>query len=290
MPSKKGHSKQKTHKKKESNSTLYRKATPRTIQIATKRNKNMKLKFVVNQSYVLDPSVTGFPAGNCAFLCYRANSIYHSQVPVSTAAGLWASQDPTKYSNLSSAAINQNADGWSEWTERFQHFCVTGSRITATFEPAGSGVPMIMSIHLSGVGAAIQASTTSARINALPYVSKASVVSQGITIPASAGCRLAMNYSARKFEGVVDPDDNSNLRGRFANSLLVPPTTGTTPFEQSFYYINFTPVDPATTGAMPKGVVRVKVEYITHLKEPTESNQIQLSTMKADFFGAADEL
>lgn len=276
----------KKHKKKES---AYRKAVPRTLQIATKRNTNMKLKFVVNQTYILDPSVSGFAAGSCAFLCYRANSIFHSQVPVSTNAGLWASQDPTKYNNLSSAAINQNADGWNEWTERFQHYCVTGSRIQATFEPAGSGVPTIMSVHLSGVGGAVQATTTSARINSLPYVRKASIVSQGITIPNQAGARMGMNYSARKFEGITDPDDNSNLRGRFANSLLVPPTTGTSPFEQSYFYVNFTPIDPATTGAMPKGVVRVKLEYIVHLKEPTESNQIQLMTQTGDF-GAADEL
>jgi hypothetical protein len=280
--------KKRNYKKKKGKSA-YRKAVPRTIQIATKRNTNMKLKFVVNQTYVLDPTATGFPVGNCAFLSYRANSVYHSHIPVSTTAGLWASQDPTKYNNLSSAAINQNADGWNEWTERFQHYCVTGSRITATFEPAGSGVPTIMSVHLSGVGGAIQATTNSARINALPYVKKASIVSQGITIPNQAGARLSMNYSARKFEGVTDVDDNSNLRGRFANSLLVPPTTGTSPFEQSFFYVNFTPIDPATAGAMPKGVVRVKVEYIVHLKEPTESNQIQLVTDTADF-GAADEL
>lgn len=280
--------KRKVYKKKTVSS--YRKAIPRTLQIATKRNKNMKLKFVVNQTYILDPTISGFPAGQAAFLSYRANSIFSSHIPVSTTAGLWASQDPTKYNNLSSALLSQNADGWNEWTNRFQHYCVTGSKITATFEPASNGVPTIMSLHTSGVGGAIQSSTTSARINTLPYVKKASIVSTGISVPNQAGARMSMNYSARKFEGVTDPDDNSNLRGRFANTLITPPTVGLTPTEQSYYYVTFTPIDPATTGAMPRGVVRVKVEYIVHLKEPTESNQIQLQTGTSSQFDGADEL
>lgn len=86
-----------------------------------------------------------------------------------------------------------------------------------------------------------------------------------------------MTYSARKFEGVKDPDDNSNLRGRFANANLVPPTTGATPGEQSFFYLALAPVDPTSTVASGGGVLRVKIEYIVHLKEPTESNQIQIN-------------
>jgi hypothetical protein len=250
----------------------------------------MKLKFVVNQTYILDPTISGFPAGSAAFLSYRANSVFASHIPVSNDPGLWASQDPTKYNNLSSALISQNADGWTEWTNRFQHYCVTGSKVTATFEPASNGVPTIMSLHKSGVAGAIQASTTSARINNLPYVKKSSIVSTGISVPNQAGCRLSMNYSARAFEGVTDPNDNSNLRGRFANTQVTPPATGLTPTEQTYFYVTFSPIDPATTGAMPRGVVRVKIEYIVLLTEPTESNQIQLMTGSYSQFDGSDEL
>ena len=69
-----------------------------------------------------------------------------------------------------------------------------------------------------------------------------------------------MTYSARKFEGVKDPDDNSNLRGRFANANLVPPTTGATPGEQSFFYLALAPVDPTSTVASGGGVLRVTGE------------------------------
>jgi len=77
---------------------------------------------------------------------------------------------------------------------------------------------------------------------------------------------------------VKDPEDNSNLRGRFANSFVTPPVLGATPTEQSFFYLALAPIDPATSLAVGEGVLRVKIEYIVQLREPTESNQIQMVT------------
>lgn len=258
----------------------YRQAIPRTIQIATKRNMNQTLKFVVNQTYVVDPTVLA--AGKSAVLSFRANSIYNSHMPTgSTTVNAFKSQDPSKYNNNGQASpvISQNADGWDDWTERYQHFCVVGSKITYTFEPTGTGAPAILCSHLSGVSSAVTTDTTSARLNTLPYIYRHSLSTQSITsgINASTGIRGNMKYSARKFEGVKDPEDNSNLRGRFANSNLNPPTTGATPGEQSFFYLIMSPVDPTTTAKMPPGVMRLKIEYITQLKEPTESNKIQVT-------------
>lgn len=258
----------------------YRMTIPRTIQIATKRNHRQTLKFVLNQTYVVNPSAG--TAGKSAVLSYRANSIYASHMPTGNSSQLiFKSQDPAKYNNNGqlSPVISQNADGWNEWTERYQHFCVTGSKISYSFEPTGTGAPAIFCSHLSGVSGAITKDTTSARLNELPYTSRHSLATQGVTsgINASTGIRGSKMYSARKFEGVKDPEDNSNLRGRFANSNLNPPTNGATPGEQSFFYLAMAPVDPSTTSDMPQGVLRVKIEYITQLKEPTESNQIQVT-------------
>ena len=135
-----------------------------------------------------------------------------------------------------------------------------------------------MFVHLSGVQGAVQTNTTSAVMNGLPYCNRASLASSASFAYTQAGSSLSMNYSARKFEGVKDPEDNSNLRGRLANANLNPPTTGATPGEQSFYYVAFAPVDPSTVGTMAKGVLRIKVEYITQLKEPTDSNNVQVIT------------
>jgi len=257
----------------------YRTSIPRTIQIATKRNANQTLKFVVNQTYVVDP--TQLAVGKCAVLSYRANSIFHSHMPTgSNAVQVFKSQDPGKYNNngqLTPSVINQNADGWDDWTNRYQHFCVTGSKITYTFEPTGTGAPAIFFSHLAGVSSAIISDSTSAFINTLPYCHRHSVPSAPLFSIANMGIRGARTYSARKFEGVKDPEDNSNLRGRFANQYTQPANTGATPGEQSFFYLGLAPVDPNTQTKMTPGVLRVKIEYITQLKEPTESNKIQVS-------------
>jgi hypothetical protein len=267
-------------KKYASKRSQYRNVIPRTIQIATKRNMNQTLKFVVNQTYLVDPSVLA--NGKSAVLSFRANSIYQSHMPTgATAANAFISQDPSKYNNNGQASpvIQQNADGWDDWTERYQHFCVVGSKITYTFEPTGTGAPSILCSHLSGVSSAVTTDTSSARMNELPYTQRHSLSTQGVTsgINASTGIRGQMKYSARKFEGVKDPEDNSNLRGRFANANLNPPTTGATPGEQSFFYLIMSTVDPASAVKMPQGVLRLKIEYITQLKEPTESNKIQVT-------------
>lgn len=280
---KKPYAKRKYAKKKARSKNPYRKTNVRTLQIATKRNTNMTLKFVTNQTYVFQPGTGGQPVGTTAVLCFRANSIYKSQLPTSNNPGVWASQDPLKYSNDIAALVEQNADGYAEWTQRFQHFCVTGSKITATFEPSGTGCPTIMTTHVSGIQGAIQAGTTSAKINELPYVNRSSIVSN-LNL-GSKDSVLSAKYSARKFEGVKDPVDNSNLRGRFEDNNVVPPLTGLTPTEQTFFYVSFAPINPATTVNMPQGVVRVKVEYIVKLKEPTETNLIQLRGGSAHYPG-----
>lgn len=276
----------KAYKKKGKAKSNYRAQIPRTIQISTKRNKNMKLKFTLNQTWLCDPSKLTSPGETLVF-SYRANSIFESHMPTGTSVTNIAavSQDPTVYNNNAQATpvIQQNADGFDTWSNRFQHFTVTGSKITYTFEPTSANAPAILCSHLSGVSGAIQSSTTAVRLNGLPYLTRHSLVpkSSSIGIFSANGCRGSRTYSARAFEGVSDPDDNSNLRGRFANSAVTPAVIGAVPGEQSFFYIALAPINPATADYVGKGVLRVKIEYIVNLKEPTESNQIQLQTKSA---------
>lgn len=247
----------------------YRMPSARTIQIATRRNFNQTLRFVVNQSYVYDGSKT--TAGKTAVLQYIANSVFNYQTPSSTATGEFASQDPLLYDNLVASAKQPNATGWNEWTERYQHFIVTGAKLTYTFEPTSTGVPAILFAHLSGTGGAVSANTTSAQMNVKPYIKRHSIAQSFLY--GNNACRGSINYSARKFEGVTDPDDNGDLRGRFANTPLG--TVGLRPTETSHFFLSLSPVDPSAGSAMPSGVIRVKIEYLTHLREPTETNQVQ---------------
>lgn len=247
----------------------YRNPTARTIQIATRRNLKQTLRFVTNQTYVYDSSKT--PAGKTALLQFISNSIFNIQTPSSTVANEWKSQDPLTYSNLVSDAKAPNATGWNEWTERYQHFIVTGAKMTYTFEPTSTGVPAILYSHLSGTGGAVTANTTSAQLAAKPYIKRHSLAQSFLY--GNNACRGSIGYSARKFEGVTDPDDNEDLKGRFANTNLG--TTGLRPTENSHFYLSISPVDPAADSAMCSGVIRVKIEYITHMREPTETNQVQ---------------
>lgn len=260
--------------KRKSNKKMYRMPIPTTIQIATRRNLAQTLKFVVNQTYVYDGTKT--PNGKCAFLNYRCNSIFNSSMPNSLTADEWRSQEPAIYDNLASNLKTPPATGWAEWTERFSHFFVLGSKLTYTFEPNSTGAPATLFTHISGAAAAITINSTSAEMNKLPYCNRKSVTSQLLAgINSSAGCKGSINYSAKKAHGVKDVQDNSILRGRFANSGLG--TTGSAPSEQSFFYLALAPVDPNSTASMPSGVFRVKVEYVVRLVEPTETNQVQVT-------------
>lgn len=252
----------------------YRDNIPRTIQIATRRNQNQRLRFVLNQSWVVDPTV--YAAGSTMNLQYGANTIFESHLPTAAdgQALAWKAQDPTLYSNKTSDGIKQHADGYDDWAPRYQHFCVTGSKMTYTFEPTGTGVPSVLFAHLSGVTPAIIASTNSATINKLPFTNRHSIAMIGVSSPKAAGIRGDLKYSARMFEGVTDPNDNSQLRGRFGNTSSG--GVGLNPGEQSYYNLALAPVDPSTAGKMPPGVIRVKIEYIVSLREPTESNMVQV--------------
>lgn len=252
-----------------STSQRYRNSKPRTLQIATRRNPNQVLRFVVNQTYYYDGSKTA--AGQTAVLQYRANSIYTSHVPTSAISGEFISQDPTLYDNYIPAAISQNADGYTEWSSRYQHFCVLGSKIQSTFEPTTTGSASAHFHHLSGISGAIQPTTQMKDINKLPYCFRNSVVATTVQ-RGNTGSRMSQQYSARKYEGVSNVQDNSNLRGSFA--------APGTPSEQTFFYVGIAPVTQMTStspNVNPQGVLRVKIEYIVMLKEPTETNQVQVT-------------
>lgn len=263
----------------------YRRSKPKTLQIATRRNPNQVLRFVINQTYYLDG--TAAAKGETAVLQFRANSIYNSHMPSSAIAGQWLSQDPAKYSNLISDGVVQDAEGYNEWKDRYQHFCVLGSKIQSTFEPATTGQASVHFHHLSGITGSITKDTQMKDINELPYTYRNSIMATTVQ-RGNTGSRMSQQYSAKKFEGVSNVNDNSNLRGSFSTASS---PTGSPPGEQSFFYVGVAPTTqkPATSpNQTPSGVMRVKIEYICMLKEPTESNQVQVT---ATANGAAhDEL
>jgi len=245
------------------------------------------LKFSKNMVYKIRPGGTVGGMENC-FLQFRANSIYNifANNGSSNAGGTWASQDSTAYGPLVPLV---NADGYSDWSNRYFHSTVVGSKITVTFEPTGidsaapaatNAVPCTLYIIKSGSDASIGTGTEMATINALPYTKKAHITPQSSTFGTAGsatyrstnqqGCRLSMGYSARSFEGVTSPLDNDQLKGQMGAAPVIPA-------DVSFFTVGLRNMFPsgAAADAMISGVLNVKIEYTAILTEPTITNKVQ---------------
>lgn len=254
-----------------STNKLYHPAIPRTLQIATRRTNSQMLRFVKNMTFGIAPQ----PLAENIFLTIRANSINNILVNNGSQnqPGTWNAQDNLDYG---SGVAVVNADGWGDWNERFQHFTVMGSKCQVTYEPidvqygptgAPKFIPTTLYINLAGVNGAIDPLTACKDVIKKPYTKRAQILQSS----AAGGKRLYSFYSAKKFEGVSDVLDNSNLRGRLG--------TGAPPSENSFYNIGLVPtisnaLGGAVTQTVPGGILRVKMEYIVKLTEPTLTNEV----------------
>lgn len=243
---------------------MYRPLVPRTIQIATRRNHSQTLRFVKNMVFDYNPGTVAGTETNG--MTIRANSIADIIADTYGTPNVFTAQ-----SSSYAPGSTVNADGWDEWDSRYQHFCVTGSKLSATFEPYGTGEdqgqPGMLALKLSGVNGVISASTDAAQINILPYVSKGHVFG---ACNQNRGTRLFKHYSAKKFEGVKDVRDAQQLRGRFVGQ-----SEQAQPAERSFFEVALCKLNPNVGQQMPKGILTIKVEYIVQLLEPTESNEVQ---------------
>ena len=250
---------------------LYHSPIPRTLQVATRRSNSQMLRFVKNMTFGVNPQALS----ENIFLTIRANSLNNIMVNGGgqNQGGTWTAQDPLNYG---AAVAVVNADGFDEWKDRFQHFTVLGSKIQITYEPidvqyepsgAPKFIPTTLYVNLSGVNGAIDPLTACKDVIKKPYTKRAQIMQSS----AAGGKRLYQFYSAKKFEGVSDVLDNSNLRGRMG--------TGAPPSENSFYNVGIVPTINSNLGGQvsqtsPSGIMRIKVEYIAKLTEPTLTNEV----------------
>lgn len=275
---------------------LYRPRIPRTLQIATRRPTYTTLRFVKNMTFKVEPQLNqtqGVPINaqqNCC-LTINANAITNilpysvgnngTNFQENTNIGqIWYSQNPTDYGPP--LTVGQGVVTHAEGVERFQdiykHYTVLGSRCQVTYEPYGtnSGDPATLYIGLNSAPAnAITPLSDMADINSQPYFKRAQVLGNP-NAGSGQGVRVYQNYSARKFEGVKDPTDNSILRGSFPTSD--PVAASVEPNEKTFYKVGIMNTISEATGnqgvAAPRGVMRIKVEYITRVTEPTQKNPV----------------
>lgn len=141
-------------------------------------------------------------------------------------------------------------------------------------------MPTTAYINLAGNTSQIATGTEMSIINELPYTKRASMVpsqtnsQQGGLVSSSTwgnnGVRLFHFYSTKSFEGVKDVSDNEQLKGAMLASPAVPN-------EGSFFTVGLRNTIPSGTATdrMLNGILRIKIEYITLLTEPTSTNKVQ---------------
>ena len=257
------------------------------------RPKQAMLVFRKQLVYKVNPGGNNI-SGNAleaVYLTLRANSIYQifQQSGSVNHAGVWTSQDTLEYS----PGVNCNADGWDDWKLRFQHFTVLGSKCDVTYEPIARDIPAgtsepdqaeisksesnqaVLFVHKAGSTGVINATSTMATIGKDPYLKKASVYVEAGTIGRPA--RLSCKYSAKKFEGVVNVMDNTTLRGSMDSGIASPAQ----PVERSYFNVGLIPTIHAAGAHQCAGILRINLEYITKLTEPTQTNQPSLGMLNA---------
>jgi len=257
---------------------------PKTLQYATVRPKSAVLIFRKQLVYKVNPGGNNL-SGNaleCVYLTFRANSIYQifQQTGSVNHTGVWMSQNALEYS----PGVNCNADGYDNWKTRFQHFTVLGSKCQATYEPQSRNQPdglspaeqhaynesdsnqSIFFVHKAGSTGIINATSTMATIGTDPYLQKSSVYVE--TGSAGRPARVTSKYSTKRFEGVKDVMDNTTLRGVLDSGITSPAQ----PVERSYFNVGIIPTIHAAGAHQCAGVMRINLEYICKLTEPTQTN------------------
>lgn len=173
-----------------------------------------------------------------------------------------------------SGAIGDTVEGLSDWLGddgRYGTYCVLGAKlevngIAAT--PDTSGTTSYINNYALGVHKAANGDTDVVPATQLPAIQKMAFTKQknGFGNPKTAGGQQAMRfadtYSAKRWEGVSDVKDNSNLHG----------TLTTAPTEGGKFQIFYASREPTTLSNPPPMLMRVKIKYIVLLSDPKKKN------------------
>ena len=258
----------------------------RTLQVATQRQKNIKLKFISNQQYLVCCQSTGTGTySENTYLSIRCNGIasimYRNgsqNIGGASAARSWAPVG----TGYGPGVTHLDADGVALWLGKYNHFTVVSSKLTATFNTtncqehgvdtaqANRSGPVCCYIHKSSTPDSLLTTSTAGDLLAKPYVVK-QVLQPGDT---NTGCKLSMAYSAKHFEGVKGSVvGHDQLRGGMASS------GATNPGELSYLHIGIMEARgtsrPLNAGIerLPIMMINLHMEYVVALTEPSDLQQ-----------------
>lgn len=243
--------KKKTWSKPRKGST-YRNSVPRSIENVTLRPMHRVCKFQARERYLVNNVVA-------------ANVKSVLQIPLtyfdtpSVISGVWSGDSGNFHP----------PNAYNEWFPKYKYYKILGARVSVTVRPSGIGeiganqLQNLAFISIVPDNGTISAATSLEELEEDRAIKQAhwrySSMSGGMK-----GCRLAMNYSAKKTHGLTDVKDYGPLRA--------PTTFGTTASENSYCSVILSgALDSATTGH-PGAIVDVYATYIVSFTEPTMTN------------------
>ena len=143
--------------------------------------------------------------------------------------------------------------GRDEWSNFYNHVTVLGSRIKATFVPRGSTATTSSGL----VAITLKANDTVSvdPITPLLEAKGAKWAYMGLGNATAKGTTLRNYFSAKKFFGVTDVNDNNDLKA----------AVGFNPAEQAYFHVQVGPQD-GLADAQPIDVI-VQIDYICRYQE-----------------------
>lgn len=166
---------------------------------------------------------------------FRANSIFDPDV------------DP---------AVSAKPLGYDQWNQFYERYVVLGSRITLSLGSSSAGQnSIICGVFLSDAPSTTATTSTALIEQGLTNYQIMSPTTNGLWINKS----VTMNYSAKKYHGVVDVDDAAELEADW----------GANPADQTYFIVFASTYDSTQIGG-PNITGVLTIDYIVRAKDPKE--------------------
>lgn len=137
--------------------------------------------------------------------------------------------------------------GWDQWTALFNHYCVVGSKIEATFSPT-TDVPMVCGVYLSADASAPYTTWTN-------YIEAKKGTYRVIT-DSDKTVKTSGKYSAKKFFNLSDVKDNISRIGARIDSNPV----------DDAYFLTWCQAQDVSSSVTAN--MLIKIQYIVDFGEP----------------------
>lgn len=293
--------KKKRYARKRTAAVRGRMGVPRTLQVESKRQRNVVKRFQALQTYTLRPGFANEMESTTVFQIIKANSplsfnaqfsdgwdnsidIYPDGHPnTKPAEMIWNPQDATAATGYGPLATHRHMPGiLDDGTKRYQHFTVLGAKLTVTITPTGNNAnisggvweadtepicdsPVQLFMYKTGTSGDIAKENAADTIAQKPFVVRKNFLPGSDT---TQSVTMSMSYSAKKYEGVRGSVmGHDHLRGRLPRWNDLSSTfidQGADPSEKSFFVWG---ICDARGAARPKVVGNNKNSYGAILPE-----------------------